>query len=75
MAVVVDLDRAVEPGDDLERPFRAVVARLDGPIEVDYYRHGGILPAVLRRLAGSSGQARPDPASRRRTAGRIPPWR
>ena len=27
-----------------------VVARLDGPIEVDYYRHGGILPAVLRRL-------------------------
>ena len=28
----------------------AVVARLDGPIEVDYYRQGGILPAVLRRL-------------------------
>ena len=28
-----------------------VVARLDGPIEVDYYRQGGILPAVLRRLA------------------------
>jgi aconitate hydratase len=32
------------------RTFRAV-ARLDGPIEVDYYREGGILPAVLRRLA------------------------
>ncbi len=32
------------------RRFRAV-ARLDGPIEVDYYREGGILPAVLRRLA------------------------
>jgi aconitate hydratase A / 2-methylisocitrate dehydratase len=31
-----------------------VIARLDGPIEVDYYRHGGILPAVLRRLAGVS---------------------
>jgi aconitate hydratase len=30
--------------------FRAVV-RLDGPIEVDYLRQGGILPAVLRRLA------------------------
>jgi aconitate hydratase len=28
-----------------------VVSRLDGPIEVDYYRQGGILPAVLRRLA------------------------
>ncbi|MGC8633485.1 MAG: aconitate hydratase AcnA [Candidatus Limnocylindrales bacterium] len=32
------------------RTIRAV-ARLDGPIEVDYYREGGILPAVLRRLA------------------------
>jgi aconitate hydratase len=28
-----------------------VTCRLDGPIEVDYYRQGGILPAVLRRLA------------------------
>jgi aconitate hydratase len=27
------------------------IARLDSPIEVDYYRHGGIIPAVLRRLA------------------------
>jgi len=27
------------------------ICRLDGPIEVDYYRQGGILPAVLRRLA------------------------
>ena len=33
-----------------ERTFEAI-ARLDGPIEVDYYRQGGILPAVLRRLA------------------------
>ena len=30
--------------------FQAI-SRLDGPIEVDYYRQGGILPAVLRRLA------------------------
>jgi aconitate hydratase len=30
--------------------FRAL-ARLDGPVEVDYFRHGGIIPAVLRRLA------------------------
>jgi len=29
-----------------------VIARLDGPVELDYYRQGGILPAVLRRLAG-----------------------
>jgi aconitate hydratase len=33
-----------------ERRFQAV-ARLDGPIEVEYLRQGGILPAVLRRLA------------------------
>ena len=36
--------------DGSERRFEAI-ARLDGPIEVDYYRQGGILPAVLRRLA------------------------
>ena len=35
-----------------ERRFEAI-ARLDGPIELDYYRQGGILPAVLRRLARS----------------------
>ena len=26
------------------------IARLDSPVEVDYYRNGGILPAVLRNL-------------------------
>ena len=26
-----------------------VICRIDTPIEVDYYRHGGILPYVLRR--------------------------
>ncbi len=36
--------------DGTERRFEAI-ARLDGAIEVDYYRQGGILPAVLRRLA------------------------
>jgi aconitate hydratase len=38
--------------DGTVRRFDAI-ARLDGPIEVDYYRQGGILPAVLRRLARS----------------------
>ena len=33
-----------------ERTIQAI-CRLDGPIELDYYRQGGILPAVLRRLA------------------------
>jgi aconitate hydratase len=27
-----------------------VIARIDTPIEVEYYRHGGILPFVLRQL-------------------------
>jgi aconitate hydratase len=31
-----------------------VISRLDGQIEVDYYRNGGILPAVLRRVARKS---------------------
>ncbi len=30
----------------------SVIARLDGPVELEYYVQGGILPAVLRRLAG-----------------------
>jgi len=40
-------------GDDGRESRFAAVARLDGPIEVDYYRQGGILPAVLRRLAAN----------------------
>ena len=36
--------------DGHERRFEAI-ARLDGPIDVEYYMAGGILPAVLRRLA------------------------
>jgi aconitate hydratase len=30
-----------------------VTVRLDTPVEVEYYRHGGILPYVLRQLAKS----------------------
>jgi len=36
--------------DGSERRFRAV-ARLDGEIDVRYYRNGGVLQTVLRRLA------------------------
>jgi aconitate hydratase len=39
--------------DGTERRFEAI-ARLDGPIDVDYYQGGGILPVVLRRLASES---------------------
>jgi aconitate hydratase len=31
-----------------------VIVRIDTPIEVDYYEHGGILPFVLRQLMGSA---------------------
>ncbi len=34
-----------------------VVARLDGSVDVEYYRQGGILPAVLRRLARESASS------------------
>jgi aconitate hydratase len=40
----------VQPGDGAERRFKAQV-RIDTPNEADYYRHGGILQYVLRRLA------------------------
>ena len=41
----------VATGEDGNEVRFQAIARLDGPIEVDYYRQGGILPAVLRRLA------------------------
>jgi len=34
-----------------------VRCRIDTPIEVDYYRHGGILPYVLRGLIAGAGSA------------------
>jgi aconitate hydratase len=35
-----------------------VKSRIDTAIEVDYYKHGGILPYVLRELIGRAGPAR-----------------
>ncbi len=37
--------------DGTEKSFEVKV-RVDTPAEVEYYRHGGILPYVLRQLAG-----------------------
>jgi len=31
-----------------------VLLRIDTPIEVDYYLHGGILPYVLRELVAAA---------------------
>jgi aconitate hydratase len=39
--------------DGQETRFRAI-ARLDGEIDVTYYRNGGVLQTVLRRLAGAA---------------------
>jgi aconitate hydratase len=35
-----------------------VKSRIDTPIEVDYYKHGGILPYVLREIIGKAGPAK-----------------
>jgi aconitate hydratase len=48
-AVVADADAALRVlADGRELP---VIARLDTPSERAHYRHGGILPFVLRDLA------------------------
>jgi aconitate hydratase len=38
---------------DGSRQEVSLLCRIDTPIEVDYYRHGGILPYVLRQLMAS----------------------
>ena len=48
--------RVTARSDDGNSKSFDVTCRIDGPIELDYYRNGGILPAVLRRLAREDGQ-------------------
>jgi aconitate hydratase len=43
--------------DGAEREI-TVKSRIDTAIEVDYYRHGGILPYVLREIIGRAGPAK-----------------
>ena len=45
---------AAQSGDGSVKRFQ-VVARIDTPEELQYYRHGGILPYVLRQLVGGRG--------------------
>jgi aconitate hydratase len=61
---VLGLGRDLKPQQDLTlRLTRAsgqvetvpVRCRIDTPIEVDYYQHGGILPFVLRQLVAGQG--------------------
>lgn len=60
---VLGLDRSLKPQQDLKvRITRsdghadevAVICRIDTPIEIDYYQHGGILPFVLRQLVSAA---------------------
>jgi aconitate hydratase len=59
---ITGIERALRPrqmvtllvhrnGDTRDVPVRV---RIDTPIEVDYYQHGGILPFVLRQLMGAA---------------------
>jgi aconitate hydratase len=56
---VVGLSPALKPQQDLTLRIAhpngtvaevAVRCRIDTPIEIDYYQHGGILPYVLRQI-------------------------
>ncbi len=56
---IIGLDSAIKPQQDLTLKITRkdsssqsvpVRCRIDTPIEIDYYQHGGILPFVLRQL-------------------------
>ena len=51
--------RVTARSDDGRSKTFEVTCRVDGPIELDYYRNGGILPAVLRRLAREADSTPP----------------
>jgi len=56
---ITGLSDSIKPGQEVTLEFEnkhgqkqsvPVKLRIDTPIEIDYYRHGGILPFVLRQL-------------------------
>ena len=60
---IVGLDANIKPQQDLTLKITrkdgsvknvAVRCRIDTPIEIDYYQHGGILPFVLRQLIATA---------------------
>jgi aconitate hydratase len=52
-----DVRLTIKRKDGSEKTI-TVRSRIDTAIEVDYYRHGGILPYVLRELIGRAGPAK-----------------
>ena len=60
---VVGLDASIKPQQDLTLRITrksgavenvSVRCRIDTPIEIDYYQHGGILPYVLRQIVAKN---------------------
>jgi len=60
---LIGIDDALRPQQSLTLVIRrpdgstrevVLTLRIDTPIEVDYFRHGGILPFVLRQLLASA---------------------
>jgi aconitate hydratase len=58
----IRLDDSVKPRQEVQVIAAAAdgsevvfntICRIDTPVEVSYYRHGGILPAVLREMVGT----------------------
>jgi aconitate hydratase len=50
-----DVTLSISYSDGTKKEIK-VRSRIDTAIEVDYYKHGGILPFVLRELIGSAGK-------------------
>ncbi len=59
---ITGLSESIQPGQEVTLEITnkdgavrkvPVLLRIDTPIEIDYYRHGGILPFVLRQLLAS----------------------
>jgi aconitate hydratase len=59
---ILGIDGDIKPQQDLTLVIRRkdgtrqevkVLLRIDTPIEIDYYKHGGILPYVLRQLTAA----------------------
>jgi aconitate hydratase len=60
---VLGLDANLKPRQDVSLRITrangaqetvALVCRIDTPIEIDYYQHGGIMPYVLRQILGKA---------------------
>lgn len=56
---VIGIENGIKPRQDLTLVIRRlngsveeipITLRIDTPVEIDYYKHGGILPYVLRQL-------------------------